>query len=115
MSELSKVMIKVLDPEEDQAVWKHICYLSKELYLEFLDKKSISRAELADYMSLWVLQDFRISLTLTTSGELYILKALIKDRYRSIYPHLYQDTRIDRQGWIRLWLTDHMRKELMKP
>lgn len=111
---LAKVLIKVADTCLNKEVWVHICYMRKDLYLEFLEEKCIARKELADYLSKWVKRDFRMNLPITSMRDVLILKALIKDRYKTIYPNIYLETNIDRQAWMRVWVTENMKRELGK-
>jgi adenylate kinase family enzyme len=43
-----------------------------------------------------------------------ILKAAIKNLYKTKYPHIYIDSETDQQGWLRVWVTNHMESELEK-
>ena len=111
---LCKILIKVLDTCLDRGVWVHVCYAPKDLYLEFLEAKCIERREFADYICKWVKRDFRMNLPMTTMKDVNILRKLIRDRYKTIYPNIYLETAIDRQAWMRVWVTENMKRELGK-
>lgn len=110
--ELIKVLLKVLNEDKDELTWEHLCYAPKDLYLTFLQRRHIERSAFADYISAWAKEDFNIELPMTTSKDIEILKILILDKYSSIYPHLIRNSNTDRQGWIRVWISSHMEKEL---
>ena len=48
---LIKVLIKVLEERSDKLVWEHVCYVPRDIYLDFLRSKDIERFEVADYIS----------------------------------------------------------------
>ena len=110
-----KILLKVLDENRDEVVWEHLCYAPNETYLNFLTQKNIERFELADWIRVWISEDFNMDLPMTTTKDLKILRELIQDKYLSVYPHIAKRySTIDYQGWIRVWLTTHMEKELAK-
>lgn len=111
---LIKFLLKVLDENKDKLVWEHLCYAPRELYTKFLDTKGIERFEMADWVSQWAKEDFNLDLPMTTAKDIAILKELVLDKYQSVYPHLIRKTTTDRQGWIRVWVSTHMEKELQK-
>lgn len=80
--------------------------------MKYLEKKGLERFEFADSLRAWAIRDFNVDLSMTTKKDIEVLKALVKDKYRAVYPHLYHQTRTDRYGWLRLWVTDNMEREL---
>lgn len=111
---LIKFVLKVLDENTDDLVWEHLCYAPKDLYLQFIRVKGIDRFEMADWISRWAKEDFNIDLPMTTAKDITILRTLILDKYKSVYPHLIRKNNTDRQGWVRVWVSTHMDKELRK-
>lgn len=111
---LIKFLVKVLDENRDRLVWEHVCYAPKALYLRFLKAKGIERYEMADYLSAWAKEDFNIELPMTTAKDVVILRELILDKYSSVYPHLLRRSSTDHQGWVRVWVSTHMEKELLR-
>lgn len=110
-----KVLLKLLDENRDELVWEHLCYVDRDLYLEFLTKKSIERSEFADWVHRWAQEDFNIDLPMTTCKEVLILKELVIDKYLSVYPQIAKrHEKTDYQGWMRVWVCHHMEKELLK-
>lgn len=88
-----KVMIKLKDGS-----WTHFCYLDNKYRDSALDVKT------------WAKQDF--NLCLESSEDLVKLKEHIKERYRQKYPYIFRYTRIDAQGWTRIWVTEHLEGEI---
>lgn len=111
---LIKFLLKVLDENQDRMVWEHLCYAPKDLYLKFLKEKDIERYEMADFIQLWAKEDFNIDLPMTTAKDVVILRELILDKYSSVYPHLMRKSPTDHQGWVRVWVSTHMEKELLR-
>ena len=109
---LIKFVLKVLDENRDELVWEHLCYAPDSLYLRFLQEKNIERFEMADYISQWAKEDFNIEIPMTTMKDIALLRALIQDKYATVYPHLVRKSPTDRQGWVRVWVSTHMEKEL---
>lgn len=110
-----KVLLKVLDENIDALVWEHVCYCSRDLYIEFLKKANIERFELADYFVKWAREDFCIDLPMSTVKDIAILRELILDKYKKIYPHIttnFTKREYDYRGWLGVWLTEHMKKEM---
>lgn len=110
----TKLLVKVLNENHDKLSWEHFCYVPRDLYLKFLSAMEIERVEVADYISKWAKQDFNIDLSMTTTTDIKTLKELILDKYRSVYPHIFISTDTDHQGWVRVWITAHMNKDLEK-
>ena len=95
---LIKVMVKVLNEDRDELRWEHLCYAP-------------------EYLSKWAMFDFNIDLQMTKSSDLALLKELIVNRYKKMFPYLarsFNDSHVDHQGWVRIWLADHMERELKR-
>lgn len=101
----TKVLLKI---ENDTGYkWVHLCYVDTKIYEEF---KKFCSGDLNKSLSDWCREDFNTELQVKSSEDLQRLKDLLKEYYQKIYPELYRDSRTDRQGWIRVWVTDKMRK-----
>lgn len=111
---LIKLLVKVLDEDADKLVWEHVCYLPRGLYLEFLRSKGIDRVDFVDYLTKWAKDDFNVDFPVTTVRQLQMLKALIIDKYNSVYPHITRKTKTDHQGWTRVWIAQYMEKGLKR-
>lgn len=104
MENHSKVLVKVHNGKG--WVWRHFCYVPTEL----LNKYKKTGVELSDKILSWANLDTGIGI-----ADLDSLKAA-KDRIRALYkqkyPDLYMENEIDKQGWNRLWVIEHIREEL---
>lgn len=109
---IKKLVLKFYDEDADAVKWMHVCYISSALYNEFLDKMHITKEEFADYISDWFFKDFGLRINMSTKRDLNILKATVKEKYRAIFPTIYNNTKIDSQGWLRVWLSQKMEEEL---
>lgn len=111
-SSLIKFLIKVLDENRDVLVWEHICYAPRTLYLKYLKQFGLERFEMADSIQRWASEDFNITLPMTTEKDITILKTLVMDKYSTVYPHITRKSKTDHQGWMRVWVSHHMEREL---
>lgn len=111
---LIKFLVKVLNEDTDKLSWEHLCYAPRELYLKFLKTKGVERFQMADYVSRWAREDFNIDLPMTTAKDIAVLRELVLDKYSNAYPHLIRKTETDRQGWMRVWVSNHMERDLQK-
>lgn len=111
---LIKFILKVLDENKDKLVWEHLCYAPASVYLKYLTEFNMDRNEMGESISRWAREDFNIELPMTTSKDIKILRELIFDKYKSTYPHLMRATKTDHQGWIRVWVTTHMERDLQR-
>lgn len=110
--ELKKIQIKVIDSTTDKVTWEHIAYASAELYDKFLKEMGCSREDYAKYISKWAYQDFNYKTNMAYKQDIAVLKNIIRERYREVYPNIFIDGNTDRQGWTRTWLTKKMEQEL---
>lgn len=109
---LIKFLVKVLNEDTDKLSWEHLCYAPRDLYLKFLKVKDIERFQMADFVARWAKEDFNIDLPMATYKDIAILRELVLDKYSSAYPHLVRKSETDRQGWMRVWVTNHMERDL---
>ena len=109
---LIKFLVKVLNEDTDRLSWEHLCYAPRGLYLKFLKVKDIERFQMADFVARWAKEDFNIDLPMATYKDIAILRELVLDKYSSAYPHLVRKSETDRQGWMRVWVTNHMERDL---
>lgn len=111
---LIKFLVKVLNEDTDKLSWEHLCYAPRGLYLQFLKTKGLERFQMADYVSRWAQEDFNVDLPMTTAKDIAILRELVLDKYSNAYPHLIRKTETDRQGWMRVWVSNHMERDLQR-
>lgn len=112
--DLIKFLVKVLDENHNEVSWEHLCYTPRDLYLRFVQCHHIERYEMADFVSKWAKEDFNIDIAMTTAKDIGILRELVLDKYKNAYPHLIRQTDTDRQGWIRVWVSNHMERDLQR-
>lgn len=111
-SSMTKVSLKVLDSQLDKVVWVHFCYMDYMVYSRFLKEMDTTRTNLVRYIREWVNQDFNIDLSMSTKQDVDTVKALIKDKYNSLFPSLSFSDTVDTKGWTRYWITEKMQKEI---
>lgn len=109
---MTKIMIKLLNEENDRIEWIHLCYVDGALYNKFLEKMGLLTTDMNEVLSRWAKEDFNVNLALARKADLTVLKAIIKDFYKTAFPNIYIDSATDRQGWFRVWVTKKLREEL---
>ena len=103
----TKLLIKIFDGSS--AKWVHLCYVDSELFKEFSAKVTDT---LNTSIQSWAKEDFGEALYIGSIKDLEKLRLLISKYSKEVYPDLFKESRTDRQGWVRVWITSHMRKEL---
>jgi hypothetical protein len=92
-------------------IWHHFCYVPKDIKLKFDEIVNVNK-ELSNYwIEKWAKQDFNIA-RIRTPQDMGKLKFHIRQNYKKIYPELYVESTSDKQGWVRVWYTQHMVKEI---
>ena len=108
----TKVLLKVLDANDDRIKWVHLCYLSSDLYNKFIYERDMKTIDMNDILSRWCKEEFLVDLHMATSKDIHLLKELVKDFYKRAHPEYVLDSKTDRQGWLRVWITRKMMEEL---
>ena len=103
----TKLLIKIFDGSS--AKWVHLCYVDSDLFQKFVEK---AEATLNVYIQAWTKLDFNEALYIGSIKDLEKLRLLGAEYAKKTYPDLFKESRTDRQGWVRVWITSHMRKEL---
>ena len=114
MNEMTKLLVKIHDGDGKAAKWVHLCYIDSELFSKFT---TIAQYSTNDYLKQWILEDFGTDVLsekndLISSKSLLKFRELICKRYKNQYPDLCRQSKTDRQGWVRVWVSEHIRKEL---
>lgn len=112
MGEMAKVMVKLYMGNTNTYEWRHLCYVSKELFDSYKENMSEEFNNMNKTLSRWVQEDFNKDLTITSQSELDLLKLYVKEYCKNIYPDVYLDTPTDRQGWMRVWVSKKMQEDL---
>ena len=109
---LGRIKLKV--SREGREQWVHFCYTDKILTDRFETefKPPTDDPMYSYWVSKWAYEDFGI--VVNSWEDLEELKIVIKNMYKSIYPELYLESAIDKQGWSRVWVNKHMDKEIRK-
>lgn len=110
--ELSKFMLKIRKKTENE--WVHFCYVPFSTREAFYAKVSVKGWLNNEWVRHWAKNDFGLK-TIDTVNGLVELKQAIKDWASEKYPEIYEknyDGALDKQGWIRVWVTQHMEEEI---
>ena len=104
-----KLLIKLKD-ENDEYRWTHLCYVDKSLYEEFTKDRDYCNWN--DLLSRWTEEQFKISLPMLSVSDIAELKDLVREHFKEQYPEIYKESNTDRQGWMRVWINQNIKKEL---
>lgn len=77
---------------------------------DLLNEYGKSGAALSEKIIKWAEADTGVKIVDLRS--LRLAKSKIKALYRHKYPDLYLENDIDKQGWNRLWVIEHIKEEL---
>ena len=110
MAGLLKISLKVLLPNNKTEYWSHFCYVDVALKTKF---NAFTDTPMKDWVIRWSRKDFNMP-DLDTTKDLDKLKSKIRHTYAQLFPTIYRQMETDRQGWVRIWLSDHIREELSK-
>lgn len=103
-----KVLMKLENKSSKQPTWVHVCYVDKELYEKY---KATAKYPLNEALKKWAELTFnKKNVPVSTTQDFAKLKLLVKDYYKTEYPDVYRDSPTDRQGWMRVWVTDMMKE-----
>lgn len=100
----SKLLVKVHDGKEQ--VWRHFSYVPSAL-VNLYEKNG---TKLSEAILGWVKSDTGVDIT--DYASLLLAKSKIREIYKSKFPDMYLESDIDRQGWVRLWVIEHIKEEL---
>ena len=101
---MKKIQLRLFDGRRNQNFWFHFCYIPRELWVKCREVLGIQNLDTT--IKLWIKRDFGI--TVVHMNDLYEVKKAIKDKYSKLYPTIYLESESDRQGWIRVWLTENI-------
>lgn len=106
---LKKVQYKI--GVGDKEKWVHFCYIPAELKEEFDEKVNEYNMPLGTWVTKWANEDFEI-VDIENPDTLDLLRDKIKEKYKHTYPDIYRESATDAQGWLRVWVIQHMREEV---
>lgn len=108
----TKILIKLQNKSAKQPKWVHVCYVDRDLFEAY--KKHLGKSPertLNDELERWARQTLgEKDIKVSTVQEFLKLKTLVKDYYKNLYPSVYIDSPTDRQGWMRVWVTDMLKE-----
>lgn len=91
--------------------WVHFCYVPRELEEEFNTKVNKHNLPIYNWIMKWGAEDYELD-SIIDENSFEILKSHIQEQYRQEYPEIYLPSNTDSQGWLRVWTTKHMKKEI---
>lgn len=107
--QLVKIQTKIV--EGDATRWVHFCYVPQDIKERF-DKLCNTLGHLTNYyISVWAYNEFELQDVDTPEG-MVTLREAVRGKYKELYPHLFFDSVTDKQGWLRVWFTENMEREL---
>ena len=116
MEALTKLLIKIEEPipetSETRPKWIHLCYVPEELCKRYRELKPEELMNLNVTLARWAKKDFDKDLKIENAEDLEVLKGLIKEFCKRVYPDIYLEQTTDRQGWLRVWVTKNMKEDL---
>ena len=108
---MKKVVIKVL--KEGQINWVHFSAVPEKVYKKFFKVCETEPSDLNRFLSKWCKQDFDVTLRMYKYDDIVHLKKAVVERFQSEYPELYGSREMPMvKGWVRMWLTQHMKEEI---
>ena len=112
MENCTKILLKVLNINKNQVEWVHFCYIDQELYNKFLNEKNPQGEPMNATIARWCNEDFCVDLNMSSTTDVIMLREIVKDFYKRAHPDVYIDSKTDRQGWLRVWVTRKIKEEL---
>ena len=109
---LSKIVVKTVNKEDNSYKWVHFCYIPEELLTQYKERFPEAVKDFNLTLSRWCKTDFGKDLEIGSQSSFEELKGLIKAQYKEKYPELYLDQSTDRQGWLRVWVSTKMMEDL---
>lgn len=107
-----KIMLKV--DRGGDVVWVHLCYVNPEIFEVFLEVTGTKQRQMVKWVTRWTEEDFNWVIDFTEYSHIKLLKELVIDKYRRVYPHLYYNNAVDTHGWMRCWISEKMGKEIRR-
>ena len=105
-----KLLLKIKDPDvADTYKWVHLCYVDENTYSEY---QTLQNETMNIVLSKWAQDDFDVELPMESLEDIATLKMLVKAACREKYPGIFRDSPTDRQGWLRVWINNHMKEEI---
>jgi hypothetical protein len=108
--EVQKIAVKVAQSKKNS--WIHFCYVPYDIKDKFDKLINTPRRNPNYWIKKW-LEDLGVVISeVITPEDLSRIKAVIRDEYKDKYPELFIENETDKQGWLRVWYTSNLQKEL---
>lgn len=107
-----KIQLKV--DKGGELVWVHLCYINPTILEAFLDVTHAKKKQMSKWITKWAEEDFNWRIDFTEYNHIHLLKELVINKYKTIYPHLYYNDAVDTHGWMRCWVSEKMGKEIRR-
>lgn len=107
-----KISLKV--DRGGEMVWTHLCYVNREIFDAFLETTHTRSTQMKKWIIQWTEEDFNWRIDFSEYVHIKLLKELVIDKYRRVYPHLYYNNAVDTHGWMRCWISEKMGKEIRR-
>lgn len=108
----TKILLKILHEDKDAALWTHLCYVDSDLYNAYIEHFNVISSDLNGILARWIQETLNVEMVITKKRDLEIARGLIKDYYSRVYPEIYIESESDRQGWMRVFVTQKMKEDL---
>lgn len=112
---MQKIVIPVDDPKTGKERWQHFCYISRELYKEYLLMTGKTPRELALDFQQWAQEDFSAMYDLHSMEDVDRLRQCVQNAYEASHPALFtcpEEEGPAVKGWVRFWVSCHMRSAI---
>lgn len=91
-----------------------LCAVNPIILNSFFKVTHTSRKNIVEWIRKWTNEDFNWIIDYTEYYHLNLLKELVIDKYKKIYPHIYYNNAIDDNTWIRVWISEKMGREIRR-
>lgn len=110
-----RIHIKLVHEEQYRKMKSdYVCHMNSELYNEFCNLFGVEYKDLYWWIAKWTKEDFNLSYDFCKANDLRILRELVLDKYATLYPFIYYNNLIKVDGWMRVWISEHMGREIKR-
>lgn len=106
-----KIQVKVNTGKD--FIFSHFCYVPSDVKDRFDKYVNIKGLLSNHWIGLWAASEFDMT-SIDTAEDIKELRNRIRESFKERYPELYIASNIDKQGWLRVWYTENMERELEK-
>ena len=110
---MHKLYIRVI--KDKRLKWMYFCGVPDEVYEKFNAVARLGLLDLNAYLSMWARDDFLNNVQMDRVEHIDQLKRMIVTSCKNTYAELYAFEKyglaIDKDFWIRMWTSSHMKTE----